>query len=327
MDSYVIPVANGILPRPDGREIKGIFVNPYAARVLRRLEPGAEVFLCPFSHRRGKLYPVGVVVSLQEAWLQPVFLSDPCRGGPYRKMLALFARVAGRGRFKAGAFGRRGDTLVAGKLEPLDTAALRAQGYPVVDGAGWQPLGGYTQFRGMGDVRVTIEGIEHEEGRQVKVSGNLGGVISPERAHTLEHGLIRALSEYAFCTPRLLSRALTEEGRELQMSLDLGFRFRLPEIFGVTQSGACGNPLSDLAHFYLAKELVERLEDGESFFRSLEAARNATLSKLVEELELTDRAPFRVPQALKHGMFHDDTPPDLATLKRVLARFPVSPWA
>lgn len=217
--------------------------------------------------------------------------------------------------------------MLASRVEAVDVAGLRARGYPVVDGAGWQALGGHTRYQGMDDVLVTLEGVEYESGRRVQVTGNLGGIIPPDRAHTVEHGIIRALGHYAFCTPRLLREAFQDEGRELQQSLEVGFRLRLPEVFGVTRTGACGNPLSDLAHFYLARELVEKLAEGEPFARSLEAARNVTMSRLVEELELTDRAPFRVPRALKHGMFHDDTPLDLDTLKRVLGRFPATPWA
>lgn len=325
MDSIVIPVANGVLPRPDGGLVTGIFVNPYAARVLQEAEPGADILLCPYGIARGRLYPVGVMVSVREAWMQPVYVGDP--RGPYRKVVALFARVSGRGRFRAGAFWRRGQTLMASRVEALDVAALRAEGYPVLDGAGWQPLGGHTRFQGPDDVVVTLEGVEYASGGPVEVAGNVGGIIPPDQAHTVEHGMIRALSRYAFCTPRLLREAFAEEGRELEQSLDLGFRLRLPEVFGVTQTGACGNPLSDLAHFYLARELVERLVEGESLPRSLQAARNVTMSRLVEDLELTDRTPFRVPRALKHGMFHDDTPMDLSTLKRVLARFPASPWS
>ncbi|MEW6545437.1 MAG: hypothetical protein AB1446_00780 [Bacillota bacterium] len=325
MDSFVIPVANGVLPRPDGGVVTGIFVNPYAARVLQEAGPDADILLCPYAVTKGRLYPVGVMVSVQEAWMQPVYVGSPC--GPYRKVTALFARVTGRGRFRAGSFWRRGHILLASRVEALDVAALRGQGYPAVDGAGWQAVGGHTRFQGAEDVVVTLEGVEYESGRRVEVTGNVGGIIPPDQAHTVEHGIIRALAQYAFCTPRLLREAFAEEGRELEQSLDVGFRLRLPEVFGVTRAGACGNPLSDLAHFYLARELVERLAEGEPFPRSLEAARNVTMSRLVEELELTDRAPFRVPRALKHGMFHDDTPMDMATLKRVLARFPASPWA
>jgi hypothetical protein len=325
VDSFVIPVANGVLPRPDGGLLTGVFVNPQAAQVLREAGPGADILLCPYAVDKGRLYPVGVMVTVHEAWMQPVYVGDPW--GPYRRVMALFARVGGRGRYRAGSFWRRGRTVMASRVEALDVAALRAQGYPVVDGAGWQPVGGYTRFRGPDDVVVTLEGVEYASGGPVEVAGNVGGVVAPDQAHTVEHAMIRALARYAFCTPRLLWEAFGEEGRELEQSLDLGFRLRLPEVFGVTQTGACGNPLSDLAHFYLARELVERLAEGESFPRSLQAARNVTMSRLVEDLELTDRVPFRVPRALKHGMFHDDTPLDLDTLKRVLARFPASPWS
>lgn len=325
MDSFVIPVANGVLPRPEGGVVTGIFVNPYAASVLQEAGPEADILLCPYSVARGKLYPVGVMVSVQEAWMQPVYLGGPA--GPYRKVTALFARVSGRGRYRAGSFSRRGRTVLASRLDAVDVAALRGQGYPVLDGAGWQALGGHTSFQGADDVLVTLEGVEYESGRRVQLTGNVGGIIPPDQAHTVEHGIIRALAQYALCTPRLLRETFAQEGRELEQSLDVGFRLRLPEVFGVTRTGACGNPLSDLAHFYLARELVERLAEGEPFPRSLEAARNVTLSRLVEDLDLTDRAPFRVPRALKHGMFHDDTLPDLTTLKRVLARFPASPWS
>jgi len=303
-----------------------MFMDPYAARVVHKVGASGEVFLVPYSPGEDRLYPVGVVALLQEAWMQPVFLRDPAENTPVRKVVALFARVVGQGRFRAATFWRQGYFLMAGKLEPVDVAALRANGYPVLDGAGWQPMGGQTLTKGAGDVQVTVQGFEFQGGQEVSLSGNVGGLISPERAHTVEHGLVRALNQYCFCTPRVLAAAVAQEGLELQMSLQMGFQLRRPEIFGMTQTGACGNPLSNLAYFYLAQELIERLQEGEPFGRSLEAARNLTLSRLVEDLELTDRAPFRVPRALKHGMFHDDTPLGMAVLKRVLARFPATPW-
>ena len=176
------------------------------------------------------------------------------------------------------------------------------------------------------DLPMTIYGVEYESGNEVSLSGNVGGLLSPEQAHTIEHAIIRSLQKYAMCTPKTLAKAVLEEGRELKRSVEIGYKLRRPEVFGVTSSGACGNPLTNLAQFYLAKEMVESIDEGYSIIESMETARRKALSKLTDELELTTEIGLRALQGLKKGMLHDDSPIAQKYTKRVLRRFPPSPW-
>ncbi|MCL4423937.1 MAG: hypothetical protein M1553_00455, partial [Firmicutes bacterium] len=147
-----------------------------------------------------------------------------------------------------------------------------------------------------------------------------------EQAHTLEHSIIRSLQQNGICTQKTLTVSMKRETDELKQSVEMAYRYQRPEFFGVTSSGSCGNPLSNLAQFHLVGELVEKLKEGASLFESLEVARRKTLSKLSGELELSTQKGLRCLQGLKKGMFHDDTVLGKDLLRRVLGRFPFSPW-
>jgi len=321
MDQYLVPVINGVLPRPGGGEVTGVFLDPLTARMLSEMGPDSTVVLCPYDAEQGSVYPAGVLTRVLEMWVQDVFLY-----GSHTRVSALFARVLGEERVRLTRVASQGDLMIAVGVKRLDVSDLRSERYPVIDGAGWQPLGGNTEMKSPGDLPVTIYGIEFESGRQVHIDGNVGGVVSPEQAHTIEHAIIRSLQTYAMCTPKTLARAIAQEGHELEASVEIGYKMKRPEIFGVTSSGACGNPMTNLAQFYLAREMVEGIESGQSVIESLETARRKALSQLTDELELTSEVGLRALQGLKKGMLHDDNPLAQKYLKRVLSRFPPSPW-
>jgi len=317
-----IPVANALLPRPDGGVVRGMFVDPAMARVLKRVGEGGAVFLCPFvaGADGGGLYPVGVVARLEGLWREEVFC------GPAERRAVVLARVRGVGRARARGFAIMERLLVATAVEPLDLDDLREGGYPTICGAGWRATSGRTDMRSVDDLVVTIHGVDLEGGDDVALQSNLGRLLEPEQAHTVEHAIIRSLQQYALCTPKTLISCIAEETDELKDSLDLGFRRRLPEVFGITNSGACGNPLTNLAQFYLAQEIVGSLADGQSLRWSVHEARRKTLSRLAADLEFTTQAGLRTLQGLKKGMMHDDTAPSPRHAAAILKRFPATPW-
>ncbi|NPV70962.1 MAG: hypothetical protein HPY55_10000 [Firmicutes bacterium] len=321
MDIPVVAVANGILPRADGGTVRGVFLDPSTASMMAQVGVGGTCLLLPHSIGSGEIYPVGVVSRIEQAWLRPVFnpyLNSGCT--------ALFAEMSGRGRAKASGYRLEGSTVVAEDVEPVDLGQLWSSGYPVIDGSGWQPTGGFTEIKGACDLPITIYGFDLESSEEVEVTGNVGGLVPPEKAHTLEHAIIRCLREHALCTPKNLAGAIEAETAELKESLEIGFTLRRPEVFGLTQSGQCGNPLTNLAHFYLAREVVENLKEGQDLRDSLEAARLKALSRISGDLGLSTEPGIRVLQGLKKGMMHDDTRLTPSFLKKVLKRFPRSPW-
>lgn len=317
MSIPVLPVANGAMPRVGG-EITGVFLDSWTKRVFRARR-GSPVLLLPFSGSTG-LYPVGTAVAIEESWAQQVIAA------PSLKVIeALFARVTGKATVKAGGFHSADGILFAANPEVIDLAELRST-YPVIDGAGWRALQGSTEARGRHDIRVSIYGISHG-GEEVVLSGNLGDLVDAEEAHTIEHAIIRSLTQYAMVTPKTLRECVRDETEDLKASLEIGYRLKMPEVFGVTATGACGNPLTGLAHFYLADGLRRNLAKGASFTQSLEDARLSALSRVTRDLELTTRRGACTLQGLKKGMMHDDSVPDNDKLRSVLRRFPLSPFA
>ncbi|MCR4399099.1 MAG: hypothetical protein NUV93_09090 [Firmicutes bacterium] len=321
MDLPVVPVANGVFPRSEGGSIRGVFLDPVTATFMQRVGTGGSCLLLPYSVERGQMYPMGVIGRLDQVWLQGIF-------NPYVGVhaTALLAEVSGMGRGKAGKFTFSDGLLIARDVETVEIGALWSGGYPVIDGAGWMAVEGHTEMKGPTDLPITICGYDLENGERLELRGNVGGVVPPERAHTLEHAIIRCLREYAICTPKNLSEAMVSETEELKESLEFGFALRKPEMFGMTASGRCGNPLTNLAHFYLAKEFIENLREGRTPGDSLESARLTALSRLASDLGINTRPGLRVMQGLKRGMMHDDTRLSPSSLKRVLRRFPSSPW-
>ena len=165
-----------------------------------------------------------------------------------------------------------------------------------------------------------------ETGREISITANLGGLVTPGQAHTIEHGIIRALQQAGLCTVRTLLSAIAHETEELKWSVEAGIRFAMPEILGQTQGGACGNPMTYLAQAYFSETFLEQLEAGENAADAVARARKSAMSQVMEDLDLTGDPQLRALEGLKKGMSHGDTPLPVAVCKRVLQQFPFSPW-
>lgn len=319
MDTYAIPIVNGVLPRPDGGVLQGVFLDSFFANMLVKTGVGNDIFLFPLSSDDKSLYPVGVLVRIEDMWVDKVPQNSTST--------ALFARVIGRERCKARKFSLSNEGLFALDIEKIDIYELRSLGYPIICGAGWHPTGGYTTFgSNRKDIEITIYGFELETGKDVAIVGYLGSEIEPEKAHTVEHAIIRSLKNYAMCTPKTLRECMEKETEELKWSVEIGIAKKLPEVFGVTKSGFCGNPLTQMASYYLSEEFQNQIESGEDILNSLSKARNKTVSRLTKDMDISSRKGLRQLQGLKKGMFHDDTPEELKVLKRVIMKFPANPW-
>lgn len=318
MDVFALPIVNAVLPRPDGGVLQGVFLDPYFSRMLLNTGSGGEIFIFPISLEDGGLYPVGVLARIEDIW------KDALPGG---NGIGLFARVMGRERCRAKNFDFTDKGLVAYGVEKLDFQKMRNEGYPVICGAGWQPRGGYTTFGSdRKNIEITIYGFEYETGREVAIVGRLSGEIEPEKAHTVEHAIIRSLKNYAICTPKTLRESMRRETEELKWSVEVGIARKLPEAFGVTRSGICGNPLTQMASYYLTEEFKNQIKRGASLIDSITEARNKTVSRITKDMDITTRPGLRQYQGLKKGMFHDDTPEEIGILKRVIMQFPQDPW-
>ena len=317
MRAPVIPVANGMIPRAD-QDLTGVFSDEWTKKVFLAAGNKRSVLLLPIDPATG-IYPVGSLVTARDAWTQQVMTAPS-----FAIREAVFATFVGKGTFRASSFSWENGILVAEDVTPLDLGELRTS-YPLIDGSGWTPSDGATDSRSLGDIRVSIFGRSHE-GDEVVLEGNLGSLVSPEAAHTLEHAIIRSLSRFAMVTVKTLRHSIAQEVSDLKASLELGYSLRMPEFFGVTSTGMCGNPLTGLAQFYLADELRKRLASGMSLPRSVEGARLTALSRVTGDLGLSTEKGVRVLEGLKRGMMHDDSALSDATLKRVLRRFPLSPF-
>jgi hypothetical protein len=318
LNLFAIPVINGVLPKPDGGNLQGIFLDPVFSKMLIDIGVGGEVFVFPISADDETFYPVGVHSRIEDLWTDKI----TNEGGR-----ALFAKVVGRERCKAKSVIFRDGMFKAKGLEKIDIDELREAGYPAICGAGWYPTGGYTSF-GLDrkNIEITIYGFEYETGQDVAIAGRFSGEIEPEKAHTIEHAIIRSLNNYGLCTPKTLRACIERETEELKWSIEIGISKKLPEVFGITRSGICGNPLTYMASYYLTEEFKNRLYDGENLRDSLEKARNKTISRITQEMELSTQYGRRRLEGLKKGMFHDDAPEDLRTLKKIITRFPKDPW-
>lgn len=316
----VLPVMNGMLPRIGGM-LTGIVLEPNLIRTMLRLGTGGEVFVAPVPANSTAVYQVGVLCKIRKVYLQPIYRDSDAT----EIVQGVFVELEGRASAKAERYEARNQTLCVERLELLDFRSLRPA-YPVISGLGWTPLGGYTEARGKKDIEVTVYGVGSDGEEGAYISAELGGVISVEEAHTVEHAVIRSLKNYGLCSPRTLLASWREETGELKASLEAGFKFKLPELFGVTASGACGNPLTNLAQFYLTREFFSGLHDGRNIVDSLQSARLKTLSHIAADLEIPSDAGLRVLQGLKRGMQHTDEPTLEQIASKVLNRFPVSPW-
>lgn len=316
----ILPVVNGILPRPGGGTISGIFLPEQGGELLAQLGAKSEVLLCPLEPGDESIYPVGVSARIREISQEKAVAED---GSP---LLVYLAVLEGREHLRWHALNESDGYYFAGQLQRMDFARERKQ-YPVISGAGWQPQGGFTEFRAEDDLPVTIYGIDFETDSEVSICANLGGLVSQEQAHTIEHAVIRALSVYGLCTARTLLDSVIRESEELKQSLENSIRFTLPEIIGHSHSGVCGNPMTNMARFYLARDFAENLRGGKGIARALNDARRKTMSQLTGELGISLRPELRIMQGLKKGMSHDDTVLRLKTYEKVIARFPFDPWS
>ena len=321
MSTLLIPVVNGVLPRPGGGRSIGGFVDHGRGSVF---EPGMDVFVCPLVATDGTLYRVGVLAKVADVQRQAQ--NSAARESAEQQALTFVGLVLegiSHARWSKLQF-VQGALRVDG-LEALDFKNMR-QEYPVVSGAGWLPQGGFTEFRSLGDIPVTLYGNDIERNAPVQITANLKGLVSQETAHTIEHAMIRSLRTYGLCTARTLQESMRRETAELTWSVEKSMRFALPEVLGQTQAGACGNPMTNLAQFYMFQELSEQIKQNDAVGFSLDKARRAVMSRLTGELGLTSEPGLRALQGLKKGMAHDDSPLGIDLCKKILRRFPLEPW-
>lgn len=315
----VFPVANGVLPRPQGGRITGMFMVEQGGQMLADIGVGNDIVACPWIVDEQALYAVGVVSRIAD--LAENKITDSAGAD----IPVLIAVLEGREHVRWHNLKQTGHNVYTDELEELDWRFIRKE-YPVVSGAGWMPEGGYTEFRDRMDIPVTVYGKDLQSGQDVNITANLGGLVTQEQAHTIEHAMIRSLRTYCLCTPRTLADSIVQETDELKKSLDFSIRYSMPETLGLTASGACGNAMTNMAQIYLAHDFVQNLEAGKSLNDSLAKARKTTMSQLTQDLGLTMQSGLRVLQGLKKGMSHDDTLLRLEIYKKVIRRFPISPW-
>lgn len=315
----VFPVANGVLPRPQGGRITGMFMVEQGGQMLADIGVGNDIVACPWVVDEQALYPVGVVSRIAD--LAENRITDAAGAD----IPVLIAVLEGREHVRWHKLKQTGHNVYTDELEELDWRFIRKE-YPVVSGAGWMPEGGYTEFRDRMDIPVTVYGKDLQTGQDVNITANLGGLVTQEQAHTIEHAMIRSLRTYCLCTPRTLADSIVQETDELKKSLDFSIRYSMPETLGLTASGSCGNAMTNMAQIYLAHDFVQNLEAGKSLNDSLAKARKTTMSQLTQDLGLTMQSGLRVLQGLKKGMSHDDTRLRLEIYKKVIRRFPISPW-
>lgn len=315
----IMPVANGILPRPHGGRITGMFILEQGGQMLKDVGIGRDVLVCPWVTDNETLYPIGVIARLRDISAKTAVSDDGT------ELSVMMAELEGRDSARWHAMKTIGSYLFSPEVEVIDFKKMRKE-YPSISGAGWVPDGGYTEFRSKADIPVTLYGTDLENGQKVSVKANLGGLVSQEHAHTIEHAMIRALKTYGLCTARTLIESISKETTELKRSVEASIKYNLPEVLGITASGACGNPMTNLARFYLAQNFVDNVAAGKSLAESLTRARNSAMSKLTGDLGLTMQPGLRVLQGLKKGMSHDDTPIKVEICKKVIGRFPFDPW-
>ena len=318
MGTLLIPVINGILPRPGGGRSVGGFLEGLSAQVPT-LETGENVFICPLIPATGSLYRIGVLAKVVDIRRQLVDVSDS-EPLPFCSIV-----IEGTSHARWETLELHGGAVLAEGLTEQNFREMRSE-YPVVSGAGWTPQGGYTEFRSLGDIPVTLYGTDIENNATVSLTANLKGLVGLEAAHTVEHSIIRSLRTYGLCTARTLQEAMREETEELTWSVEKSMRYSLPEVLGNTQAGACGNPMTNMAHFYLFQELTKHGRETGTGETALQQARRTVMSRLTRDLGLTSEPGLRALQGLKKGMRHDDSPLGLELCKKILGRFPLEPW-
>jgi len=283
-----------------------------------QLEQGENVFICPLIPANGSLYRIGVVAKVVDIRRQLVDIAghEPV---PFLSML-----IEGIAHARWDTLSTDSGFVMAEGLDIQDFRRMRNE-YPVISGAGWVPQGGFTEFRSLGDIPVTVYGSDIERNVAVSLTGNLKGLVSLEAAHTIEHAMIRSLRTYGLCTVRTLQEAMRAETDELTWSVEKSMRYAMPEVLGNTHAGACGNPMTNMAQFYMFQELTEQLgESGGDY--ELSQVRRTVMSRLTGDLGLTTEPGLRALQGLKKGMRHDDSPLSQELCKKILGRFPLGPW-
>jgi hypothetical protein len=294
-------------------------LDAYSASVFLRTGTGRDVLLCPWNKVARSPFHIGVIARCRDVGLRPTVDEQAIA------RQVLHVKLEGRERIQVENFSKHRAIIYGEQRAVLDLKRIRAE-YPVICGAGWYATGGYTEAISSQDIRVVIQGIDLETLNKVEISGNLGGIISPEQAHTVEHAIIRSLHRFALCSPKSLLQSTQDEANELKQSVEWGLRYNRPEFFGLTESGACGNPFSNNAQIYMAEEFMAAIKEGHSMLASAERARHKTMSRLTFDMGITTREGISILQGLKKGMFHDDTPLTLTIAKKILARFPINPW-
>lgn len=319
MKMLIMPVANGVLPRPNGGKITGIFFAESGGRLLSQVGFNKNIMVCPWVIDNETLYPIGVVCRIKSL-VEKIVVDDD-----NKETKAIMAVLEGQGHARWHNLEIVGGSLLAGEIEPVDFKGKRKE-YPVISSAGWFPEGGYTECKSIDDIPVSIYGIDLETNRKVSIEANLGGLVTIEKAHTLEHSIIRALQTFGICSAKTLIESMQRESHELKQSIANSIRWARPEMLGITGSGMCGNPMTNLAQFYLAKDFVQNVQAGKTYHDSLQAARKKTMSKLSADLNWTMNPNFSVMQGLKKGMHHDDSNLKVDLCKKIIARFPFDPW-
>jgi len=315
---FTIPVLNGVLPRWDGGSIKGLFLEPFFIKTIENTGVGNEIFMCPYSSDTDSFYPIGIIGRIEDMEIK----EPPQPGnGEY-----LYAEIVGRRRGSAESFNIVSNGIIASGVKDINIEKMSAEGYPIICGAGWIATGGYTQTKSSSDITITIYGYELETGKKTGIFAEVSDIVPPEKAHSIEHGIIRSLKQYGLCTPETLRDSLILETQELKESVKTGFEFKLPETIGITSDGVCGNPMTNMAQFYLNQEFCNGIKDGYDYIESLEKARRRTLSKLEKELDISGDLNMRTLQGFKKGMFHDDSRSSLGILEKVINCFPMNPW-
>ena len=319
MMMLILPVANGVLPRPHGGRITGMFVAEQGGQLLAEAGAGQELLACPWVADSNSLYPVGAICRIVD------IAENSITDETGQEIPVFVAVLEGREHARWHTLKQRGKYVFTTDLERMDLRRLR-QEYPVLSGAGWMPAGGFTEFRSAHDIPVTVYGADLQTGREVSITGNLGGIVGQEQAHTIEHAMIRSLRTYGLCSPRTLAESMQQETTELKASLDFSLRYAIPETLGLTASGACGNVMTNMAQMYLAQDFAANLAAGKNLNESLFKARQSAMSQLTQDLDLTMHGGIRVLQGLKKGLSHDDTRLKLDVYSKVLRKFPIDPW-
>jgi hypothetical protein len=315
--TLLIPVGNGLLPRPGGGRLVGGFAEQTPEH-NPRIEIGDNIFLCPVMPESGALYRIGVLAKIIDIRRQTVDVP----GNGTLSFISVW--IEGIAHARWGTLSLEDSNIVVEGLELQNFRTVR-ENYPVISGAGWIPQGGYTEFRSLDDIPVTVYGMDIERNVKVSLTGNLKGLVSFESAHTIEHAMIRSLRSYGLCTIRTLQEAIRVETEELTWSVEKSMRYAMPEVLGNTRAGSCGNPMTNMAHFYMLQEWAKRFgKTGDT--HDFQQVRRTVMSMLTGELGLTTEPGLRAAQGLKKGMRHDDSPLSRELCKKILARFPLEPW-